>query len=145
MPWVWITILGKRQRIWVEDSYPISGGGGYVAPTLTVTVAVSVAASQQVTVSWTYDGTGIQTAANVTIKNAANSPVASVNINGSTQSTTLTLPEGNGYTAVVNVETYNYITVNGTGTSAAFNVGPPPPPPPPPIPPFVPSMGMMAA
>lgn len=154
MPWVWIQLPGPGgstllTRIWVEDSYGDvgGGGGGYVPPTLIVTPVVSVV-DQQVTVTWTITdsngGTGYyQTSANVAIKNASNVTVASVNVT-TPQTATLTVPEGTGYRAVVNVETYYYSgSYTGTGTSATFSVGPPPPPPPPPIPPFVPSMGMM--
>lgn len=143
MPWVWIDYqIGDRwyhQRIWIPEG--TGGGGTYVPPTLVVTPSVSVS-GQSVTVTWTLDQ-GYQTVANVAIKNASNVTVASVDVT-TPQTATLTVPEGSGYKAVVNVEALVYpSTYTGVGTSATFDVGPPPPPPPPPIPPFVPAMGMM--
>lgn len=159
MPWTTLTICAVNAKgflvcntsyIWVDENYGGVGGGGgsYVPPTLTVTPVVSVV-NQQVTVTWTVvDSNGqsqYQTAANVAIKNASNVTVASVNVT-TPQTATLTVSEGSGYRAVVNVECYSYpSTLNGTGTSSTFSVGPPPPPPPPPTPPFAPSMGMMGA
>ena len=163
MPWIYLEIcttsvvngVSLLRCSWEYVFIPegdyggVGGGGGYVPPTLVVTPVVSVN-GQQVTITWTIADTNggggyYQTNANVAIKNASNQTVVQTNVT-TPQTATLTVPEGQGYRAVVSVETFYYMSsYEGVGTSAAFDVGPPPPPPPPPVPPFVPSMGMMGA